>query len=97
MTEQQLLLDAFAEARRSWDDLIALQPDVVAGSGHLEDGSLAEFERRVSVHREAIDYLAEAFEAPATDHSGEPPAPPDVSRAPYDEKIEDIENIDALK
>jgi hypothetical protein len=88
MTEYRLLLDAFAEARRSWDDLIALQPDVVAGSGHLQDGSLAEFERRVSVHREAIDYLAEAFEMPAADVGAEPPSPPDISRAPYDEQVD---------
>jgi hypothetical protein len=91
MAEHRLLLDAFAEARRSWDDVIALQPDVVAGSGHLQEGNIAEFERRVAVHREAIDYLAEAFEVPAGDVGAEPPLPPDISRAPYDEKV------DALK
>jgi hypothetical protein len=87
MAEYRLLLDAFAEARRSWDDLIALQPDVVAGSGHLEDGSLAEFERRVAVHREAIDYLADAFEMPRADR-GEPASPPDISREPFDERLD---------
>jgi hypothetical protein len=83
MAEHRLLLDAFAEARRSWDDLIALQPDVVAGSGHLQEGSLAEFERRVAAHREAIDYLAEAFEAPSTGQ-GELPLPLDAGREPFD-------------
>jgi hypothetical protein len=90
MAEHRLLLDAFAEARRSWDDLIALQPDVVAGSGHLQEGSLGEFERRVAAHREAIDYLADAFEAPSTGQ-GELPLPlassgePSDPREPFDE------------
>jgi hypothetical protein len=83
MAEHRLLLDAFAEARRSWDDLIALQPDVMAGSGHLQEGSLSEFERRVAAHREAIDYLADAFEAPSTGQR-ELPLPLDISREPFD-------------
>jgi hypothetical protein len=83
MTEYRLLLDAFAEARRSWDDLIALQPDVVAGSGQLQDGSLAEFERRVAAHREAIDYLADAFDVPPAEQ-GELPLRPDIGGDAFD-------------
>jgi hypothetical protein len=61
MTDHQELLDAFAEARRSWDDLVGLQPDVIAGSGTLDVRNLAEIDDRVTVHREAMDALAEVL------------------------------------
>jgi hypothetical protein len=61
-TEHRALLDSFAEARRTWDDLVALQTDVKAGSGHLERTDLVELERRIDAHREAIDMLADAIE-----------------------------------
>jgi hypothetical protein len=63
IAEHPILLDAFAEARRTWDELVAVQPDVMAAGGNLDAGSLAEFERRVGAHREAMDLLADAFEA----------------------------------
>ena len=62
MPDHRILLDAFAEARRSWDDLVGLQPDVMAGSGNLEESNLAELEQRVAAHREAMDVLADAFD-----------------------------------
>jgi hypothetical protein len=67
MAEHHVLLDAFADARRTWDDLVGLQPDVVAGSGHLTDADLVELERRVEAHRAAIDMLADALETEPQD------------------------------
>jgi hypothetical protein len=59
----RILLDAFAEARRTWDELVTVQPDIMAAGGNLDEASLAEFDRRVGAHREAMDLLADAFEA----------------------------------
>jgi hypothetical protein len=56
------MLDAFADARRTWDDIVGLQPDVVSGSRELKPSELLEFERRVEAHREAMDVLADALE-----------------------------------
>jgi hypothetical protein len=67
MAEHHVLLDAFADARRTWDDLVGLQPDVVAGSGNLTDADLVELERRVEAHRAAIDMLADALETEPQD------------------------------
>ena len=58
MAEHRVVLDAFAEARRTWDDMVTLQPDVLAGSGQLQENDLVEFQSRVDAHREAIDALA---------------------------------------
>jgi hypothetical protein len=63
MTEHQVLLDAFAESRRTWDELVSLQPDVVAASGHLTDDALIELERRVNAHRVALEMLVDALQA----------------------------------
>lgn len=60
--DHEVLLDTFADARRTWDDLIALQPDVKAGGGALKTADLVELERRVEAHREALDLLADALE-----------------------------------
>jgi hypothetical protein len=62
MADHHVLLDAFADARRTWDDLVALQPDVVAGSGNLSTADLNELERRVDAHQVSIDALADAIE-----------------------------------
>lgn len=62
MIHHNVLLDAFADARRTWDELIGLQPDVIAGSGNLTEVRLVELERRVEAHRQAIDMLADALE-----------------------------------
>ena len=61
MTKHREFLDAFADARRTWDDLVALQPDIVAASGQFGIDDLREVERRVAAHREAIDMLADAL------------------------------------
>jgi hypothetical protein len=70
MSEHRVVLDAFADARRTWDDLVGLQPDVVAGSGNLKEEDLVELENRVEAHRMAVDTLADALET----------EPPDASR-----------------
>jgi len=62
MTNAHDLLDAFAHARQTWDDIVGLQPDVVSGSRELEHGELVELERRVEAHRDAMDLLADAIE-----------------------------------
>jgi hypothetical protein len=61
MPMHQLLLDAFADARRTWDDMVSLQPDVMAGSGNRTTADLAELERRIESHRESIDLLVDAL------------------------------------
>lgn len=62
MTNPQELLDTFAHARRTWDDIVGMQPDVVSGSqGELKQEELVELERRVEAHREAMDALADAI------------------------------------
>jgi hypothetical protein len=62
MKEHQTLLDAFADTRRTWDELVSLQPDVIVGSGHLSDADIVELERRVEAHRASIDMLADALD-----------------------------------
>ena len=56
------LLDAFAEARRTWDDLVNVQPDIVAGSVPLSDADLALLSERVSAHVVAGVALEDAIE-----------------------------------
>jgi hypothetical protein len=65
--EHRVLLDTFADARQTWDDLVALQPDIKAGSGNLGEADLIELERRVEAHRMSIDVLAEAIESEPPD------------------------------
>jgi len=62
MLDTRVLLDAFAEARRSWDDLIGLQPDIKAGAGSLTPDDLAELATRVGAHQSAMDVLADALQ-----------------------------------
>lgn len=62
MTSNRVLLDAFAEARRSWDDLVSLQPDIYAGGGNIQGLDLAELARRVGAHQTSVDALADALE-----------------------------------
>src|SRR5262249_34706573 len=66
-TEHRVLIESFADARRTWDDLVALQPDVKAGSGHLDEPDLIELEQRIEAHRMAIDMLVDAVEAEPSD------------------------------
>ena len=70
MTNPHDLLDAFADARRTWDEMVGLQPDVVSGSRQLKPAELIEFERRIYAHREAMDALADAISS--ISHDDEP-------------------------
>ncbi len=63
MANHQAFLDAFAEARRTWDDLVTLQPDILAGAGRLDKDDLAELERRVGEHYDAVQTLATVLES----------------------------------
>jgi len=69
MNDDQVLIDAFAEARRSWDELIGLQPDIYAGGGNFTRLDLVDFARRVEAHREAMDVLADAIPGGSAEHS----------------------------
>ena len=66
MTDHHVLLDAFADARRSWDDLIRLQPDIKAG-GNLTPHDRAELAQRVEAHQAAIDMLSDALQTQPAD------------------------------
>jgi hypothetical protein len=70
MADHHVLLDTFADARRTWDDLVGLQPDVRAGGGNLRQADLVELERRVDAHRAAIDALADAIDTEPLDGGG---------------------------
>jgi hypothetical protein len=76
--EHRVLIDSFADARRTWDDLVALQPDVKAASGHLDEPDLVELEQRIEAHRMAMDMLADAVEAEPSDHQVAAQPPNDV-------------------
>jgi hypothetical protein len=67
MAEHRIVLDAFADARRTWEDVIALQPDVPAAGDKLTRSDLEELARRVEAHRAAIDMLADALETEPQD------------------------------
>src|SRR5688572_7623667 len=69
MAGHALLLETFADARRTWDDLVGLQPDVRAGSGNLRDADIVELQRRVETHRVAIDMLVDALATEPSDTS----------------------------
>jgi hypothetical protein len=56
------LLDAFAELRRTWDELLAQPPDILAASGPLSDADLALLSERVSAHIVAAVALEDAVE-----------------------------------
>jgi hypothetical protein len=62
VSEYHVLLDSFAHARETWDDLVALQPDIKIASASLTEPDLVAFERRVEAHRMAMDTLADAVE-----------------------------------
>jgi hypothetical protein len=65
--EHRVLIDAYAAARRTWDELVTLHPDVKAGSGHLDERDLVELEKRVEAHRMSMDILADVVEAEPSD------------------------------
>jgi hypothetical protein len=52
------LLNAFAELRRTWDELVGLQPDIVAASRPLTGGDLATLGHAFSAHQNAAPALS---------------------------------------
>ena len=56
------LLDAFAEVRRTWDDLVNVQPDIVVGSVPLSDTDLGLLSERISAHVVAAVALEDVIE-----------------------------------
>lgn len=56
------LIDAFAEVRRTWDDLVNVQPDIVVGSVPLSDADLAVLSERISAHVVAAVALEDHIE-----------------------------------
>jgi hypothetical protein len=63
MANHRVLLDTFADVRRTWDELVGLQPDVVVASGQLNEIEMVELERRVTAHQQAVAIFADALEA----------------------------------
>lgn len=64
------LLDAFAELRRTWDELVGLQPDILAASGPLSDTDLALLSERVSAHVVASVALEDHIEIMRAEKDG---------------------------
>jgi hypothetical protein len=60
--ETPALLDAFAELRRTWDELVGLQPDILAASGPLSDADLGLLSERLSAHIVAAVALEDQIE-----------------------------------
>jgi hypothetical protein len=58
----EALLDAFAELRRTWDELVGLQPDILAAGAPLSDADLALLSERVSAHVVAAVALEDSIE-----------------------------------
>ena len=56
------LLDAFAEVRRTWDELVNVRPDVVVGSLLLSDTDLGLLSERISAHVVAAVALEDVIE-----------------------------------
>lgn len=61
-TDPQTVVDAFAELRRTWDDLVSQQPDILAASAPLTDADLALLSERISAHLVAAVALEDAIE-----------------------------------
>jgi hypothetical protein len=64
------LLDAFAEVRRTWDELVGQQPDIVAAGGPLSDDELARLSDLVSAHVVAAVALEDQIEIMRTAEGG---------------------------
>lgn len=64
------LLDAFAEVRRTWDELAGLQPDILAASGPLSDADLGLLSERVSAHLVAAVALEDQIEIMRAEKGG---------------------------
>jgi hypothetical protein len=68
--EMSALLDAFAELRRTWDDLVGLQPDIVSASGPFSDADLGLLSERVSAHLVAAVALEDQIEIMRAEKGG---------------------------
>jgi hypothetical protein len=64
------LLDAFAEVRRTWDELVGLQPDILAAGGPLSETDLALLGERVSAHLVAAVALEDQIEIMRVEKGG---------------------------
>jgi hypothetical protein len=64
------VLDAFAELRRTWDELVGMQPDILAASGPLSDADLALLSERVSAHLVAAVALEDQIEIMRAEEGG---------------------------
>jgi hypothetical protein len=89
MKDYRVLLDAFADARRSWDDLISLQPDIYAGGGNPKGLDLAELARRVETHQASIDVLSDALQTESPEQEPE--------RSPGESKRAGISNRESAR
>jgi hypothetical protein len=56
------ILDAFAELRRTFDELVGLQPDILSANGPLSDEELMQLSERVSAHVVAAIALEDQVE-----------------------------------
>ena len=74
MTAKQTLLDAFAELRRTWDDLVNLEPDIVAATASSPTVvALSELQRRIYAHESSLAAFIETVKAlRATASKGRP-------------------------
>jgi hypothetical protein len=60
--QQDALLEAYAEVRRTWDELVGLQPDIIAASGPLVEADLVLLNTRVAAHLVAVTALEDQIE-----------------------------------
>ena len=55
------LLDTFAEMRRTWDELVGLQPDIVVAGGSFTGADLVKLSGALVAHQNAADKLKRAI------------------------------------
>ena len=72
MKDHHILLDAFADARRSWDALVGLQPDIRAGGCNLNGLDPAELARRAEAHQASMEVLSDAIKTGPAESGAEP-------------------------
>jgi hypothetical protein len=68
--EMSTLLDAFAELRRTWDDLVGLQPEILAAGEPLSEMDLGLLSERVSAHLVAAVALEDHIEIMRAEKGG---------------------------
>ncbi|HTL02182.1 MAG TPA: hypothetical protein VL243_08145 [Vicinamibacterales bacterium] len=55
------LLDTFAEMRRTWDELVGLQPDIALAGGPFTGADLVRLSQALVAHQNAADKLKRAI------------------------------------